>query len=443
MKKSLLTLIVVLTHGLVFAQGIEFKQGSWAEALTEAKASDKMVFVDVYTTWCGPCKAMDKNVFPLKEVGDVYNNDFVCYKVDAEKGEGISIAKKYNVKAYPTYLFVKPDAALVMASVGGMTSNDFLKLAASAHNQANDFKPLSEWEEEYARKQDDATFLLEYINKRYSQGKSSIELMDQYLFLVSSEERVSEAVVEMYNKEKRNITIWSQAYSNLRENYKLFGPRLSAGAVMSMAVDNSLKRAIAESSDTLFLQVLEANETIPDGTGRVLKEKLCLGYYKSVGPFDKYSEYATEYCENRVMRVTMDSIARLEKKSLQSFDDQRWRFEMVMDSAQIASLRENVANAARQDLSADLNNIAWEFFLHATEPEELQKALVWSKRATEIAPANIEAMDTYANLLYKIGDRKKAVKLEKKLLSQIDPNDVNIKSYEEVLRKMKAGEETW
>ena len=72
------------------------------EALKQAKAENKLVFVDCYTPWCGPCYKMMKEVFPKKEAGDYFNSRFVCVKYDMTKDENIGLAKRFRVGAYPT-----------------------------------------------------------------------------------------------------------------------------------------------------------------------------------------------------------------------------------------------------------------------------------------------------------------------------------------------------
>ena len=69
-KYFLVLLILCSTLNIAKAEGIEFFEGTFKEALDKAKLEGKIVFVDAYTTWCGPCKRMSKNVFPKKEVGD-------------------------------------------------------------------------------------------------------------------------------------------------------------------------------------------------------------------------------------------------------------------------------------------------------------------------------------------------------------------------------------
>ena len=118
MKKIILFLSVSLFALSLVAQ-TNFRDITYKEALAAAKAEKKQVFIDFYTSWCGPCKMMMKNVFPLKEVGDYLNARFVCVKIDAEKGEGPELAKRYKVKAYPTFVAIDPDEEVLMTKEGG------------------------------------------------------------------------------------------------------------------------------------------------------------------------------------------------------------------------------------------------------------------------------------------------------------------------------------
>ena len=88
MKRIVCLLICVCGYFQLFSQGVDFKQITLKEALEQAKAQGKMVFMDCYTTWCGPCKMMTEEVFPQKEAGDFFNAHFVNVKFDMEKGEG-------------------------------------------------------------------------------------------------------------------------------------------------------------------------------------------------------------------------------------------------------------------------------------------------------------------------------------------------------------------
>lgn len=84
----------MLISTTLFSQdGIKFGKQSFAKTLEQAKKENKLIFLDAFASWCGPCKLLDKNVFPKKEVGDYFNANFLNLHIDMEKGEGIEIAK--------------------------------------------------------------------------------------------------------------------------------------------------------------------------------------------------------------------------------------------------------------------------------------------------------------------------------------------------------------
>ncbi|MDQ0782562.1 thioredoxin domain-containing protein [Chryseobacterium sp. W4I1] len=62
---------------LAWAQGIKFEDSNFATILAKAKKENKLIFIDAYASWCGPCKLMVKNIFPLQTVGDFYNSHFI------------------------------------------------------------------------------------------------------------------------------------------------------------------------------------------------------------------------------------------------------------------------------------------------------------------------------------------------------------------------------
>lgn len=111
MKKILMMAVATLMFaGSAIAQtktdGAKFTEGTFAQVQAAAAKANKPIFMDIYTTWCGPCKYLSSNIFPTKVAGDYMNATFVNAKFDAEKGEGIEIAKKYDVKGYPTMLIL-------------------------------------------------------------------------------------------------------------------------------------------------------------------------------------------------------------------------------------------------------------------------------------------------------------------------------------------------
>lgn len=103
--------------------GMIFEHTDFATTLANAAKQGKLVFMDCYTTWCMPCKFMADRIFPLPQVGEKMNARFLNIKVDMEHDEGVQLAKRYNVSAYPTMLILSPDGKELGRLVGSSTSD--------------------------------------------------------------------------------------------------------------------------------------------------------------------------------------------------------------------------------------------------------------------------------------------------------------------------------
>lgn len=123
MKKLILMFVAAMTATMMTAQ-TNFRHISFEEAKAAAKAEKKMVFVDFYTSWCGPCKMMARDVFPQKELGDYMNKTFVCVKYDAEKEEK-ELVERSNITAYPTFVIFDADGKEITRLVGGNSAEGF------------------------------------------------------------------------------------------------------------------------------------------------------------------------------------------------------------------------------------------------------------------------------------------------------------------------------
>lgn len=118
-------LMMILVVGMTTFAQTKFRALSWKEAIETAKREGKLVFVDFYTDWCGPCKVMARDVFPQKQVGDFFNAKFVCLKLNAEK-EGRELAKRFCVSAYPTFIVVDTDEKVRVELKGSMNADKFI-----------------------------------------------------------------------------------------------------------------------------------------------------------------------------------------------------------------------------------------------------------------------------------------------------------------------------
>ena len=187
-----LRLLIVLV-GLLFwaansfGTGIEFEHMELKAAQEKAKAEGKLIFVDVYATWCGPCKYLSRETFPDKEVGEFFNANFVSLKVDGEKGEGPEMMYRFSLDAYPSLLILDADGNLVKKRAGAMDASSLLQ-----------------WGRDGVSPEESAIFKLE---KRFEAGERDKPFMIEYLQQLIEEEKDTEPLVSAYLAEYPEVEL--------------------------------------------------------------------------------------------------------------------------------------------------------------------------------------------------------------------------------------------
>lgn len=159
-------------------QGIEFFKGSWEEALVMAKQEDKPIFVDAYASWCGPCKQMSANVFPLPEVGEVFNGNFISLKLDMEKPEAASFRANHPVRAYPTLFFLDAAGETIHTVVGGQKASGLIDHARKALGKTD---PLEDYEKRYLAGDRDPDLVFRYVRALVRQGQPHLKIANDQL----------------------------------------------------------------------------------------------------------------------------------------------------------------------------------------------------------------------------------------------------------------------
>ena len=160
MKQIRIFLFALLCTFLVFpamaqeGKGIQVFKGTFAQALAKAKAEGKPLFVDFYAVWCGPCKKMEKQIFPQSEVGEYFNKHFVALQLDAEKPENVDVAKTYKVEAFPTLGIFDGEGKALSINVGYMNAQELMAMAKTAVGEVKGFEQLYK---EYRQNPNDLT----------------------------------------------------------------------------------------------------------------------------------------------------------------------------------------------------------------------------------------------------------------------------------------------
>ena len=159
MKRIILGIVCALWGLTVAHAQVDFRPLSYAQTLEAAKTEGKLVFIDCYTEWCGPCKMMASKEFVKPEAGDYFNPKFVCIKVDMEKGEGPELSKKFSVSAYPTFLILDAEGELRGRLVGYATIDKFIDKVEKALKEE---KGLPWYQKKFKEGERDPQFLREY-----------------------------------------------------------------------------------------------------------------------------------------------------------------------------------------------------------------------------------------------------------------------------------------
>lgn len=154
------SLTCVSSTTLAQGKGIRFSDADWPALLAEARQTGKLIFVDAYATWCGPCKWMKANVFSQADVGDLYNRNFINAYIDMEKGEGIELRKKYYIHAYPTALYINGKGEVVHKTVGQCSATDFIQHGLDALSPQRNLYYLRK---HYVEKSKDPDFITTYL----------------------------------------------------------------------------------------------------------------------------------------------------------------------------------------------------------------------------------------------------------------------------------------
>lgn len=350
----LLSMMMLLSASSIFAQGIVFHDGDWLSALEKAGRENKLIFMDAYTTWCGPCKMMDKQTFVDSAVGALYNAKFINVKMNMEKGVGIELARSYNVQAYPTLLFLDPAGQIVHRVAGFHQPGQFIDLAKTALDPNRKMIAL---DEQYATGDRNADFLYTYAYMR-------MNAMDGTHYPVAVEYLATQkdwstpknlefvfAFAEYIDGDLFRYIIDNR--STFQAHYGSTPVIRKLDEVISMA--NFLNEPDWRSVESLLT-------TVYPGESERQLAYFKMNYFQQSGRIAEYTSAALEF---------------------------------------YAAYPAEDANA--------LNEAAWSFYEHVEDPKALNQALKWSKQAVKWSDSYYNN-DTLAALYFKLGKKSKAKK---------------------------------
>ncbi|CAM4430241.1 Thioredoxin [Pedobacter westerhofensis] len=455
MKKLLIIALVLLSGGLHAQDGIQFYQGTWKETLAKAKAEKKLIFIDIYTTWCGPCKMMAKDIFPLKSVGEKFNKNFINYKIDAEKGEGVTIAKTYKVNAYPTYLFVNGDGVLQYTTLGAMPEPQFLKEAENAMIEFGDPKPLPVWQKEYPAKKGDKEFLMAYMKKRAKLRLPMDSLMDQYAALSTKEELLSKETLT-FMLQQQGATVDGPFFSFLRENKAeatqvLGQPESAVNGMLSSYAAGDMKRAVANKDVKLLEKIIAARRSLSSGPASAPDaDEMRARYYAQTHNEKKLIPALKEYSKS-LLAYDKNLIKKEDEQYLKQFDEMVAAGQMKEATPdQLEQARKYYSSISSTNYGYRLRDMSTIAYRGVNDKDMLNQALQWMALAGGFTD-NFTIAEVNAGLLHKVGRTAEAIQSQKKAMQVYEAMNAKMNLVNEVitarlqnnLQKMMDNKPTW
>ncbi len=441
---------------------------SWEQIQTKARNENKLVFMDCFATWCAPCRYMSEKVFTQKEVADFMNSNFICVAVQMDKttkdppeirkwySDASEIASKYSINAFPTYLFFSPDGQPIHRFVGECTADDFVAKVKNAIDPRTQSYTLIK--KSYLH-MNDSSYLRTALMASLDAGDTlNVKILsDRYINCVQN----------LFTKD--NLNLISRAIRSSNDSgFAIF-------LKYSHEIDSVLQST--ESAENVVFRILAAEYLVPLFNKDVypiawknLEGELMIRFpsLKKVILAELYSEFEYQLVRKEI-RIPLYKEGSIPNwNDIQTVITERYPgynpSEMIMKEKpryyaykkmwpQCEQAVSNLLDTYGKNIdNNELNSICWEYvFMHSSNRKILLKALTWSQRIIADS-ADSEAykeaypyMDTYANLLYKLGNVEKAIFWEKRALqlAEQSPFKSTAISFGITVKKMEKGESTW
>jgi thioredoxin-related protein len=385
---KILTLLVVLPVIGAAGELIHFRDTtiSWENAKVIAAQQNKLVFVDAYTDWCVWCKVMDKETFSDSAVAKFMNEKFLPVKYEMETGFGLVMSEKYRVNGFPTFLIFTTDGKLVYRILGYVKPKEFLealKAALDPSKQEHLTGVSASLQPGFPQFYKDS-FLKGNLRKRPDSATVNS-------FLASSPELASEVA-------------WSVLFrfsQLVNDNYKQFAYD-NFDMLKGMYGANDVQTTVGT-----FLS-LDLNRAIKADDEFALGKIMAAAKKYSIGPIDQ---------------VNLNYQLRFYGGT------NRWKkYADVIDSAK------NSGNALDENA---MNSYSWSVYLKCDDKDVVARAAKWMDAAVATRPEYM-LLDTYAALLYKNGELKKAKEYAERAITNGKQGKEDVQETEELLKKINA-----
>jgi thioredoxin-related protein len=333
-----------------------------------AKSLNKNILVDAFATWCGPCKEMDKTVYPLTEVGDVVDKQFIAIKLQMDqtpkdnelvKGWYFDVNElktKYGVEGFPCYLFFTADGELIYKDLGYKAAPAFIKLVQFAADPARKAfrQQLAAWkngEKDYAVMPDLARTVRDLLGDKELALSIAKDYKNNILDQLPPDQQITKENLDFIISNGGAVLIYStDRFFKAMYNY----PKLIDSLTGYMNYSNHLVQEVIsreEIIDKLFKND-EAIRTKPNW--KVLETTI-----------------RRKYSKIRIKDFMLTEKMKYYKKI------GNWEAYTFYKSEQLAIYP---PAAVGVNVFFTLNSPAWDVFLYCNDKKALERALSWRNR---------------------------------------------------------------
>ncbi len=411
---TILALLLWIHTTLASDTSIVFRKVNYADLFDLAKKENKGVMLYFHFDGCGACTKMEKTAFKDPNVFGLFNANFINFEINTLKGEGLEINKIHQVKLHPTFLFFDHSGKEIHKMVGVFHPEEFYKQAS--HAMILD-KNLSHYKRLYDSGHREPEFLFEYAYMLRDANELDSTVVNEYLGATNEKDYILEKNIRfIYEFCIHHFKIFLP-YGNPRFNFLLkhknsFYQYLDSNQVKTRIVwilNNAIYKAIEEKDDNSFSQLIE-----------ILKE------------FDLGEPYLFREMDGRITGMISSKNLVLSSKL--------YYYEKTKDKPNYLKTLDTYLSKIWKD-PEELNTFAWGVYEHAqeNEKEKINTAIKCSFRSIEL-DNNYANNDTYAWLLYKSGEKKKALKQAKKTIDiakKTNPNYIETEKLIELIEGKK------
>ncbi|MEI7662781.1 MAG: thioredoxin family protein [Bacteroidota bacterium] len=391
MKKILFILIIPMIFAWIPAisqtRSITFIEKPFSELLAQAKTENKLIFLDAYTTWCGPCKWMAANMFTKDTIADYFNKTFVCAHFDMEKGEGPELAKTFQVMVYPTLLFINSAGELVHKQAGALQNvREYFDMATVALTPGEGFIACMK---KFSEGNRDPGFILKYLDRLQGAYMPVTEPLNQYFASVKAEDLLNRPNWDILYRYLSDMD--SREFAFLLKNQDEFAKRYTKDSVDSKIFN-------------VYFQSLTAgtrNRSFTEADYNALKQKIRESGYRGA--------------EKVIFTSDLNSL------------------QMKGDGEKFISLALSGVDTYFSDDYAMLSRMAGAFAQITKDTKNLEAAAEWAKKSTALK-STAENNSTCASLMFKLGKKGDAIRYQKKAVEAARREQLPVKQYETMLK---------